>query len=119
MTFTIDRKTWLRGEGLDASRLLRPSDGKMCCLGSFALACGLSPEDIRDKAEPSQVTISRVAPAVDLKAFGALINGDSTGKEIAGNLMAENDETEVDEDYRESKIISGFKQLGHTALFIN
>lgn len=29
----IDRSRWLRGEGCDASYLLRPADNKMCCLG--------------------------------------------------------------------------------------
>jgi hypothetical protein len=33
MKLTVDRKTWLRGEGDRVSRLLRPSDGQMCCLG--------------------------------------------------------------------------------------
>ena len=29
----VNRETWLRGEGSDKSFLLRPADGKMCCMG--------------------------------------------------------------------------------------
>ena len=46
MKLVIDRATWLRGEGHEQSYLLRECDGKMCCLGFFALACGLHPERI-------------------------------------------------------------------------
>lgn len=52
---TIDRNMWLRGEGGERSKLLRPSDGKMCCLGFDALARGLSKDDIFDRSGPSAV----------------------------------------------------------------
>lgn len=44
----VDRSKWLRGEGSYKSRLLRPADGRMCCMGSAALAKGLSKDEIRD-----------------------------------------------------------------------
>jgi hypothetical protein len=50
MKLTIDRKKWLRGTG--DSFLLSPRDGKMCCLGFYALACGLTENDIRDQLTP-------------------------------------------------------------------
>lgn len=46
----INRKTWLRGEGTSPSRLLRSSDGKMCCVGFICLAEGVPEEAIKDKA---------------------------------------------------------------------
>jgi hypothetical protein len=50
---TIDRQTWLRGEGFAKSFLLRPSDGKMCCLGFLGRdVCGLSPEHLEGKKSP-------------------------------------------------------------------
>lgn len=44
--FTVVRDKWLRGEGAQKSYLLRRSDGKMCCMGFYALACGYDVEDI-------------------------------------------------------------------------
>lgn len=51
----IDRSRWLRGEGSDDSFLLRPRDGRMCCLGFCALAMGLNEDDIRNVYEPEDV----------------------------------------------------------------
>ncbi len=72
-SFTVDRATWLHGEGSNKSYLRRVEDGKMCCLGFMALACGLPeasilgekvlwrmhedkyamiPKALRDQAEP-------------------------------------------------------------------
>ncbi len=45
-SFEIDRATWLHGEGSLGSYLLRPSDGKMCCLGFLAKASGVSQTDL-------------------------------------------------------------------------
>lgn len=53
MKLTIDRFRWLRGEGAAGSRLLRTEDGKMCCLGFHALACGATETDICDVPTPS------------------------------------------------------------------
>jgi hypothetical protein len=39
--FTIKRSLWYRGLGAYHSALLNP-DGKMCCIGFFAKACGLA-----------------------------------------------------------------------------
>lgn len=36
MKLTIDRSKWLRGD--PNSMLLRPTDGRMCCLGFLGLA---------------------------------------------------------------------------------
>lgn len=54
MKLIIDRTKWYRGWPTGA-RLLRPEDGKMCCLGFYGLACGLTEEEIRDQGEPKEV----------------------------------------------------------------
>lgn len=54
MRFTIDRKTWLRGEGCDASFLLR-SDGKKCCMGFYGLALGLTEVQLLSQRSPRGV----------------------------------------------------------------
>lgn len=38
--FVVDRRTWLRGEGVDQSYLLR-IDGKKCCIGFACEAAGV------------------------------------------------------------------------------
>lgn len=51
-SFTVKRSKWLRGEGHGNSYLLRPNDGKMCCLGFLGIACGAEKEDIFDNENP-------------------------------------------------------------------
>lgn len=55
MKLIIDRLTWLRGEGEDQSYLYRATDKKMCCLGFYALACGLTIQDIDSQCTPLEV----------------------------------------------------------------
>lgn len=52
MKFTVKRSTWWRGKGSGTSYLLR-EDGNMCCLGFRALASGLKPRDIFNRAMPA------------------------------------------------------------------
>ena len=46
MEFTVNRQTWLRGLGLGSGTLL-DSDGKKCCLGFLASACGYDDNEIQ------------------------------------------------------------------------
>lgn len=55
MKLVIDRSKWLRGEGSSNSKLLRESDGKMCCLGFYAKQCGYTDEEILQRAAPGDV----------------------------------------------------------------
>jgi len=55
MKFKIDRRRWLRGEGAENSRLLRVSDGKMCCLGQVALQCGVREHEIAWQETPDGI----------------------------------------------------------------
>lgn len=55
MKFVVDTKTWLQGEGHYRSKLLRASDGKMCCLGFLALACGIPAENIKNKSSLAEI----------------------------------------------------------------
>jgi hypothetical protein len=54
----IEESKWYRGKGGVQSRLLRVEDGKMCCLGFDALACGLKEGNILDAAFPTSVQYS-------------------------------------------------------------
>lgn len=50
-TLIIDREIWLRGESHD-SALLRPRDGKRCCLGFYCQMLGATDEEMLDVASP-------------------------------------------------------------------
>ena len=81
-SFTIDRATWLHGEGADNSYLLRPTDGKMCCLGHYLKAVGIEEEAITSVDTPCQY------------------------------LIKDNDDTTDSRNEKEYNIIAGFKEVG-------
>lgn len=51
----IVRRRWWRGQGGDTSALRRESDGKQCCLGFYARACGIRGVDIEGVTMPTGV----------------------------------------------------------------
>jgi hypothetical protein len=114
MKFTIDRKTWLRGEGGDASALLRESDNKMCCLGGIARQCGITgiagelapagveedqwdkfPEPLRPYKRPYSGSIAESAHRT--------YNDNS---DLAADMMRVNDDEVISDEYREAKLIA-------------
>lgn len=111
--FVIERDRWLRGDE-ENSRLLRPSDGKMCCLGFYGLACGLSEERILDVGEPCE--LSRAFPDWLVENVPNDWNArypdepelltHNTG--AASSLMSDNDSTEIDDSERERRITETF-----------
>lgn len=58
--FTIDRATWRRGGGRSNPGLLLDMEGRKCCLGFYAMACGADEEDIRNKGVIGGVTWKNV-----------------------------------------------------------
>lgn len=116
MKLIIDRTKWLRGEDSEDSYLLRISDNKMCCLGFYSLAKGCSIEDIRGCQEPPDVPKS-------LEIFPELCKGQneyySTPSKLARDMMNVNDNTEMTDAVRESKLAEHFKSIGVEVEFIN
>ena len=122
MKLTIDRERWLRGEGSTNSKLLRLSDGKMCCLGFYCIALGLSQEQIREVNSPIGVAdklptkgIWMVAPA----SSGELSGGVSDVDIGAGNLIEINDSVREMPDKREKLIAEEFVKYGVDVEFVN
>ena len=97
---SIDRKRWLRGEGGRVSSLLRPSDGKMCCMGFYCLVMGLSPEDICD--------IHSLGAIKDNQKFDVVIQ---EMLPILSQLYHTNDHPSISSADRETKLV----ELGHKA----
>ena len=118
MKFIIDRNTWLRGEGEDQSKLLRESDGKMCCLGFYSLACGLSKEQINNQVTPIDLYDSgnKIPEGLDW-----LAPDNNTLTKQALKLMKINDLPAcwISVEDREAKIIAEFASQGIQVEFIN
>jgi len=105
MKLVIDRKRWLRGEGSEGSMLLRSIDDKMCCLGFYGIACGLTPERIRDAETPSDVPVQSFKKSID-SIWG---NGDWLFKNYTSSadceaLMGANDDEHSSDQAREDRI---------------
>lgn len=81
--FVIDRSKWLRGEGPAESYLLRASDGRMCCLGIYLEACGVSPTDLRSKKSPTTCLVPKEHPVFELDLPQLVTVNDSFGYEDA------------------------------------
>lgn len=112
--FIIDRRTWLRGEG--PSCLLRKGDKKMCCLGSIALQCGLSEEDILEKEAPK--SLFRQAGQNEL--FSKLLNQEMRDNTLlCFDIMEINDNSFADDAEREEVLRDKFKGLDWEVEFIN
>lgn len=113
MKLVIDRKRWLRGEGENASFLLR-DDGKMCCLGFFACAIGVPQEQLLGAIEPGQLP-ECPWPEWLLRTDGATRRHTST----AAILAETNDSTACDANAREERIASIFASHGVEVTFVD
>jgi len=105
--FVISRKEWLRGEGMRNSALLRKSDGKRCCVGIFARACGAPDASIIDRVWPRRW--DRWAPEWLFQEEEFFESYDS--------LAAVNDKTDLPDAERERVIAAMFAAQGITVTF--
>lgn len=103
--FTIDREVWARGSK-ETNILLNPQTGKMCCLGIYALACGLKSKDIENAGTPEEIPVDyRAIP----KNYKFLIDKqrDSyyfSDSDIVGKFVEINDSNKYHGKRREDKI---------------
>ncbi len=112
--FTINRATWLRGEGGPTSSLMRPRDGKMCCLGFLGLACGVPAEELQYQGHFS--SMSREARSVLPPGFvdESLVDGGGSSFETAAcnYIILVNDATHLSDADRELYITFQLVALG-------
>lgn len=103
----IDRRKWLRGEGVTTSRLLRRSDQKQCCVGFYLEACGVSREVLLGNGAAHSPSVSEVLPE---EAGWLVINayGVKNGTEAAKQLYTKNDDILINEEEREAAIYELF-----------
>lgn len=125
----IPREKWLRGEGLDESRLLREYDQKQCCVGLYLECLGVPREILVDQAAGNDI-----AEHLPEEARWLLITAPITDKphnsSLAARLYEANDwlpdwESDIfvyekgfeDESARESRIIELFAEAGVEVTF--
>jgi hypothetical protein len=116
--FTINRKLWLNGDVLKAHptmpSLLRHEPSRMmCCLGFYAVACGLSFRAITERGDPSEL------PGLP-KQMEWLLDPDEDMPQPSTdcmNLMTTNDSYHISEVRRESEIALFFAAHGIEVVF--
>lgn len=75
MPLQIERSRWVRGDKGGLS-LMRNDQGNMCCLGFLALACGYSPAELDDVADPESVACRTRKDLFPKGTFGMVIEHD-------------------------------------------
>ena len=103
MKVTVKRSNWYRGKGSASSMLLRSGDGKMCCLGFAALACGYDPKDIIATSGPLSMSDFSKWPTNPAPA-----SNDAN----YGTLMRTNDFEHMTDEEREARLIEEGKAVG-------
>lgn len=127
MQLVIEREKWLRGEGPEGSRLLRPIDGKMCCLGFLCLAKGKTPDEIRDKYSPGKAGFTHEELPDLIKELSTY--GDKLHTELCFDMMRVNDsimfgryvdapQGYITESERESELTKLFAKMGVELEFV-
>lgn len=102
--FTIDRRVWLRGEGPVSSYLLRKEDQKMCCVGMYLQACGVSRRMLENRHAASQIP-KKYASVAWLR----------DSERVPEALYAANDDN-MKPRVRERIIATLFKQFGNVVV---
>lgn len=118
MKLIIDRQTWLRGEGWDDSFLLRPEDGKMCCLGFLSDQCGVPLKAISDAQTPVDLSAIHRSLLPEF-LFRELEDDRDVHSKECMELMQINDNQNLDPKEREDKLTEVFTANGIEVQFIN
>lgn len=105
----IDRSIWLHGEGVEDSMLLRPSDGKMCCIGIYLhTVCGVPKEELREVRMPGAAVPVEAQWLHNVVEGGYVVTANKVGTELA----EVNDWGTIDQTWRERKVTALFRDFG-------
>lgn len=118
-SFVVDRKNWYRGQSAVNSKLLN-DEGKMCCLGFYAMACGLRKQDIKNKRTlPEVINLGKnwqtklVDPA---DTVNNVVMQQSSF--LCRELMSVNDFSFLPEEEREKRLMKKFQSIGIEITFV-
>jgi hypothetical protein len=119
MEFTVRRSQWFRGNGHEFSRLKRHDGGKMCCLGFYALACGIPEQAITEIAFPSVIEYGWDTDARIRMSWLWEARSDSTGLEMELTIGQVNDEESLSDKEREADLTKLFAFNDITVTFVD
>lgn len=116
LTFTVYRDKWIRGY-VDSSRLLRSSDGKMCCMGFLAVSCGIEKDALRDMAVFEDLYRSSMDKLPDATRPREVGFGSFQDVYDVRKIYQLNDSVMLSEDRREQLLTASLKALDIEVLF--
>lgn len=120
MKLVIDRTKWARGGGEDeASFLLRTEDNKMCCLGFYCLAQGVSQSVIANVFSPGAVCVDDSDFFENLKKLVRIKTDGPHNNDICNKMMEVNDVSSFGDDVRETKLTKLFEKIDIDVEFVN
>ena len=111
MKLEINRDTWLRGEGSQDSQLLRKVDNKLCCLGFYSLACGLTTKDIVGRTSPFRIFTQDDSPKPSSCMMKLYDPEGAANRDVCIHLMNVNDDRDKSEAVREKLITELFAKI--------
>lgn len=120
----IDRQKWYRGQ-LYGSKLLRKGDQRMCCLGFYALACGLKPDNIVEVSTPSAMHYEGLIShsPVEIPQEMLWLFNDKPGAgfqcKYERDIVLLNDGTSYTDEQREKLLTKAFAAHNINVTFIN
>jgi len=119
--FVVDRKTWNRGNSFIRSALL--NNNGMCCLGFAAVACGYHEDEIFDEERPEKLVQTLAEDNVNQpnRWFGGLveeIDGEWSGTIVSNAIIITNDDEDISDSLRESKLKKLFNSIGIDVEFV-
>ena len=131
--FTVDRKNWFRGSRYDSSLLISPSHaldcgvpeehiGKMCCLGFYAKACGVSEKALKNTNASSPQELSEAKARLPKQFKKLLVDHkwhdlDVNESKLSLKLMSTNDSHKISNKTREARLKKLFKEINVTVKF--
>ena len=114
MDLVIDRITWLRGDD-GQSMLYRRHDSKMCCMGSYGVACGLTTEQM---AGHFYLSGGSTRIACDSRLFEHPAE-ENRAQSLQRQLAAANDDAKLSGPEREERITDLFAMMDVAVTFVN
>ena len=116
----IDRAKWHRGKGGPGSKLIT-FDGKMCCLGFDALACGLKHDDINLRCDPAGTGfgIPGLVDITDAPLWSAEDRKQFMDSEVCREMMEINDSESTTDEEREAALIESAAKVHRKFVFVN
>ena len=120
--FRLSLKKWLRAnsdnyETAGGSALRDDKTGTYCCLGMFAVQCGISPRRLTERGTPSELAKTKGDVAALPEDYQKLVvvrkSGAVRESPLANSAMDINDDDKTDDEQKIRKLRPIFRKLGY------